>query len=576
MSKTQNRGMLRRTLKIYTEVRIPWHLYIIQTLVGVLSAKVALMYIPYESEMKLGNLESMSVAWGYVGCMLLVLLTQVGAHIPEFYAKAMIARGLRDRLIDHSLRLPMRTFEENSSRMVGWITQNGSSADGLIGTVVSFITGFASVLMTIDRLTLIDQAMVALVPSILAYVLFSTWLEGKLLFLRQQAGKRANAELTAFLAEHLSFFLQIRQLHSRAEEQVRGRAAIDSYYKLDIHQAVLTLVNNIVSGSLTSIINILVFALGVPMVRSGKIAMPDLVSFQSYILLAYNSLSCLPSLYTSVMYYNGELYYAANLLAQKEEQTKRTHGMDRPDEDISFEQVSFAYDEAAPVLKNVSFTIPKGQVTAIAGPNGSGKTTLFRLIQRFYTPDSGTVRFGTLDAETIHLDEWRQSIAYVLQEPQLFNGSVRDNITYGLDRPATDEEVRNAAILASADEFISGLPEGYDFNIGDNGSRLSAGQRQRLAIARAVMLDPAYLLLDEATCNMDVLSESSVTAALLRLMKDRTTVLITHDMKMLEHCDNVIVLKDGTLEAAGPRETVERQSPTLRRLMEAERKEQTA
>lgn len=234
------------------------------------------------------------------------------------------------------------------------------------------------------------------------------------------------------------------------------------------------------------------------------------------------------------------------------------------------------YDEETPVLQDVSFTIPKGKVTAIAGPNGSGKTTLFRLIQRFYVPNSGVVRFGRMDAESIHLDEWRQSIAYVLQEPQLFNGTIRENITYGMSREVSDEEVRNASMLASADEFIRQLPEGYDFNVGDNGCRLSAGQRQRLAIARALMLDPAYLLLDEATCNMDVISEKSVTAALLRLMKGRTTVLISHDMDMLQYCDNVVVLKDGRLEAAGDRETVKAESQTLRSLMDAERKERLA
>lgn len=574
MSKKPNKGMLRRTLKIYTSISIPWHLYVVQVLLGFVSTKLALMYIPYESEMKLGNL-SMSVVWGYVGCMVLSLVVQIAERIPTFYAQNMIARNLRNELINHSLRLPMRSYEKNASQMVGWITQNGSSADGLITSVVGFITGFASVLMTMDQLTLIDKTMAVLVPALLVYVIFSTWLEGKLMFLRQRAGKRANAELTAFMAEHLGFFLQIKQLHSHREEQRRGKAAIDNFYKLDIYQSVLTLVNNMVSGSTINVINILVFVMGVPMVRSGKIGMTELAAFQSYILLAYNSLSCMPALYTSFMYYNGELYYAANLLDQKEEQPKRDHGMDMPDEDIVFENVSFSYGEN-PTLQNVSFTIPKGHVTAVVGPNGSGKTTLFRLLQRFYTPDSGTVRFGKLDAETIHLDEWRQSIAYVMQEPQLFNGSVRDNITYGMNREVTDEEVRNAAKLASADEFIRELPEGYEFQIGDNGCRLSAGQRQRLAIARAVMLDPAYLLLDEATCNMDVISEQSVTNALLRLMEGRTTVMISHDMTMLQKADHVIVLNNGSLEASGTREEVEKESKTLRRLMAADRKEQLA
>jgi ATP-binding cassette subfamily B protein len=134
----------------------------------------------------------------------------------------------------------------------------------------------------------------------------------------------------------------------------------------------------------------------------------------------------------------------------------------------------------------------------------------------------------------------------------------------------TDEEVTSAAKLSSADEFIRALPGGYDFVIGDNGCRLSAGQRQRIAIARAVMLDPAYLLLDEATCNMDVYAEKQVTEALMRLMAGRTTVMISHDMRMLNRADQVVVLGGGTVEAALPREEAITFSPTLQKLIAAE------
>ncbi len=565
----KDKGMLGKFVKLYSNIRVPWHLYVLQVILGAVSTKVALMYVPYQSELKAGNIEDTSILWGYILCMLLSVAAQVADRIPSFYSTAIISRNTRNKLIDHALRLPMRSYERSASQMVSWITQDSGRVDGLIGSVVGFLTGIISVLMVMDQLAMIDKAMMALVPFVLAYILFDTWLEGKAMFIRQRMGRRAISELTAFFAEHLGFFVQIKQLHTRRDELARGSKAIDEYYKLDVRQALLTLVVGLVGGSLTRVISILVFVMGVPMVRDGRIGLPELATFETYILFAYQSLSSIPSLYTSFQYYKGELFYVTNLMAEPEEQYQRQRSMDTPDQDITFDSVSFAYDEEKPVLKDVSFTIPKGKVTMVAGPNGSGKSTAFKLLERFYTPDSGSIRFGQYQAEDIHLGEWRQSFSYVLQDPQLFNGTIRENIVYGLNREATVAEVANAAKLACAEEFIQELPGGYDFVIGDNGGRLSGGQRQRIAIARALLLDPAYLLLDEATCNMDIYSEKSVTDALFHLMEGRTTVMISHDMSMLDRADNVVVLNNGVVEASGPRADVERTSPTLQKLIAA-------
>lgn len=562
------KGMWKRTLKLYTKFKVPWHLYIISVIVGAVSAKLTMLYVPYLSEMQTGNIQQEGVVIGYLGFTLLSVIISIVDRIPEFYASAMVNRNLQNRLIDKSLRMPFISYEKNASQIVSWITYDCSCAHGLISSVVGFITGMVTAVMSIMEMTVIDQTMAFIVPFVVIYVIFSTWLEGKLMFLRERRGRRAKAELTAYLAEHLGFFTQIKQLHSGKEEMIRGKKAVNNYYRADIYQSVLTLIDGVVSGSIGSIINILVFVLGVPKVREGAMDLTQLVQFQSYILIAYNSLSLLPGIYTSFMYSNGQLFYVAGLMDEPEEDYKNGRTMDIPDEDIAFRNVSFSYGEK-PVIKNASFTVPKGKVTVIAGPNGAGKTTLFKLIERFYTPDSGSIKFGEYDAKDMLLPEWRQSFTYVLQEPRLFNGTVAENITYGMGREVTQEEIAAAAKLAGADEFINELPEGYNFEIGDNGDRLSAGQRQRIAIARAVMLDPAYLLLDEATCNLDVYSEQKVKEALSRLMEGRTTLMITHDMSNLKSADNIIVLNDGEVEACGDYDTALANSETLRQLVAA-------
>lgn len=562
MKQMTEKSMWKRTFGLFRNIRIPWPLYILQVVLGIISTKVMLLYVPYESKLKLGNIDDPDVIWGYVGFTLLMVIAQIAAQIPTFYSSAIMNRNLQNKLINRSVHLPMAAFEKNASQIVSWITQDCFYADGLLVSIAGFISGMVSVFMSTSNLSAINQTMVYIIPAVLVYIIFSTWLEGKLMFLRERRSSRANSELTAYFSEHLGFITQIKQLHSSKEEFLRGKEAINKFYRADIYQAVLTLINGLVSGSITNIITIIVFVLGVAKVNDGSITLTELAAFQSYILIVYQNLSSFPGLYTSFMYHNGRLFYIAGLMSEKEEVYERSYSMDTEDQSLRFENVSFGYDEEL-ILKDATFTIPKGKLTVIVGPNGSGKTTVFKLIERFYTPVSGKIMFGEQDAEELHLQEWRQSIAYVLQDPQLFNGSIRENINYGLSRDISEEETENAAKLACADGFIREFPNGYDYEIGDNGTRLSAGQRQRIAIARAVMLDPSYLLLDEATCNMDVYSEKQVTEALLRLMQGRTTVMISHDMKMLDRADHIIVLNNGTVEAEGTKEDVMQHSPIL-------------
>lgn len=568
MNNMSKKGMWKRTFGLYRNIKIPWVLYVIQVILGIAASKVALLYIPYETDLKLGNIDNPKLILGYVGLLLLSVAMNIITNIPQFYASSTVTRNLQNKLISRSLRLPMKSFESNASQIVSWITQDCEFADGLITSVIGFITGIAATYMSITSMNAIDSTMIYIVPFIAVYIIFSTWLSGKFMYLREKRGRYAESKLTAYLSEHLSYFSQIKQLHSQDEEIQKGKEAIEQFYRADIYQAVITLLNLFVSGSLTNIISILIFVLGVPRVNDGSITITELAAFQSYMLIAYQSISSVPDLYTSFMYYNGILFYISGLMAEKEEAYGREQSMDIEDQELQFRNVTFGYGDED-VIKNASFTIPKGKVTVIAGPNGSGKTTVFKLIERFYIPDSGELYFGPYKAENIHLDEWRQSIAYVLQEPQLFNGTIRENINYGMEREILPEETESAAKLACADDFIKELPEGYDFVIGDNGNRLSAGQRQRIAIARAVMLDPSYLLLDEATCNMDIYSEKAVTQALFSLMQGRTTVMISHDMKMLEKADHIIVINNGNIEAEGTEKEVLAKSPTLQKLIAA-------
>jgi subfamily B ATP-binding cassette protein MsbA len=218
--------------------------------------------------------------------------------------------------------------------------------------------------------------------------------------------------------------------------------------------------------------------------------------------------------------------------------------------EIAFEDVSFSYDGATAVLRNVSFEIESGQVAALVGPTGAGKTTIISLIPRFYDPTSGVVKIDGMDVRRFKQKSLRHQISFVLQETLLFHGTVWYNIAYG--RPdASRAEILRAAELANAHEFIEAMPKGYDTILGERGMTLSGGQRQRIAIARAVIRNSPILIMDEPSSGLDAASEKLVFEALDRLMEGKTSIVIAHRLSTVRNADVIFAVKDGRIGESG-------------------------
>ncbi len=234
---------------------------------------------------------------------------------------------------------------------------------------------------------------------------------------------------------------------------------------------------------------------------------------------------------------------------------------------LVFEGVAFAYEGGPPVLDGLDLEVPEGRTVAVIGPTGSGKTTLTQLIPRFADPTEGRVLLDGADVRDLRLDDLRRAVGVVSQEPFLFSSTVRENIAYG--RPdATDEEVRAAARLAQAEDFVDALPDGFDTLIGERGFSLSGGQRQRIAIARAAITDPRVLILDEATASVDASTERRIQDALRAVMAGRTTIVIAHRLSTLALADEIVVLEGGRIAARGTHEELAATSDLYREIRE--------
>src|SRR5216110_2825194 len=239
--------------------------------------------------------------------------------------------------------------------------------------------------------------------------------------------------------------------------------------------------------------------------------------------------------------------------AAEDRDPRRTVMLPAIEGNIDFENVSFSYDGARTVLNDISFHASPGTVTALVGSSGSGKSTTIGLISAFYVPTQGAVLVDGIDLSTVRLDSYRTQLGVVLQESFLFDGSIRDNVSFS--RPdASEQAVLRACRIARVDEFAESFPDKYDTIVGERGVKLSGGQRQRISIARAILAEPRILILDEATSSLDSESEAMIQHGLSYLMQGRTTFVIAHRLSTIRRADQILVVEQGQIVERGTHE----------------------
>jgi ABC-type multidrug transport system fused ATPase/permease subunit len=305
-------------------------------------------------------------------------------------------------------------------------------------------------------------------------------------------------------------------------------------------------------GFVASLGMVIVLGFGVYRIFSGALSLGGLVAFISYVASFYEPINRLVQVDNTVQQAIAAGERVFELLDTVPEIEDAPDAIKLPviQGAVAFEGVSFRYGTGEEVLRDVSFQMQPGQVVALVGPSGAGKTSIANLIPRFYDPVRGRITVDGYDIKKVKLASLRKQIAVVLQETFLFNGTVRENITYG--KPdASEEEMIAAAKAAYAHEFIMNLPQGYDTEIGERGVKLSGGQKQRLALARAILTDPRILILDEATSSVDAEAEYLIQRALEKVLEGRTALIIAHRLSTIRHADRIIALEDGRIVEVG-------------------------
>jgi ATP-binding cassette subfamily B protein len=414
-----------------------------------------------------------------------------------------------------------------------------------VGSVI-FLVGSVTIMLLLNwKLFFVS---VALIPvSIFALRRYRGRLAGEVKRMRERS-----ADIGSFLLETLTGMRLVVASNAQDLEVSNFRKENRRFVDALLSMQLVSYLAGAMPGTVLTLSTAMVFLYGGKLVIDENLTIGSLVAFMAYHMRLLGPVQNLMGLYTNVATARVSLNRVFEILDAPVDTLDRP-GAVSPTKvrgDIEFDNVTLRYDRETTVLDSISFKVPAGAICAIAGPSGVGKSTIADLLLRFHNPTSGTIRLDGLDLQDIRLVDLRREVALVEQTPFLFNASIAENIRYG--RPeATREEIVLAAHAASIDPFIRSLPEGYETQVGERGQALSAGERQRIAIARALLRNPSIIVLDEPTASLDPTTEHNVAEGLSAIMKGRTTLIISHRLSLIRFADWVVVIDGGRVVESG-------------------------
>lgn len=469
-----------------------------------------------------------------------------------------ILYDLRRRGFDHVQALDVAFHERfTSGRVISRLT---SDVDTLTELLDSGLDGLLTALFNIAAITIIllvldvPLAIVVLVSLVLVWLLYR-WFSPR----AAKAFRRTRESVATMIVDIVETFNGIRVVQAFRREKRNDQifAGLNEAYR-DVNRETFNLQAWFIPGTalIGNVTTVVVLLAGGDRVIHGGLELGVLTSFLLYLRQFYDPMQDIGIFYNSLQSATAALEKIAAVLAEPP-------GVPDPQDAVALatpargglalREVTFGYRADRPVLPELTLEVPAGQTVALVGATGAGKTTIAKLISRFYDPSTGVVELDGVDLRDIADTDLRTAVVMITQDGFLFSGSVADNIGFGrLD--ATRDEIEAAARAVGAHEFISRLPDGYDTDVRKRGGRLSAGQRQLVAFARAFLADPAVLILDEATSSLDVPTERAVQRALRTVLVDRTALIIAHRLSTVEIADRVLVLADGRIVEDGPPE----------------------
>lgn len=491
-----------------------------------------------------------------------------GSYSLDWIGEKIVA-DLRKNLYEHLNRLSLKFY---SNQRLGEITSRltndvAAIRDAVTGTLSEGLTQSINLVGSVVLMVYLNWRLSLIIFITVPVITIAVRYFGQLIRKLSREVQDRLADTTAIAEEALGAIESVKSFAREPYEIGRYNVGVDTLFDTARKRVLFSNLFWSSVGVVFMSTMIIIFWYGGTEVLAGRLTAGDLVAFIFFAFNIGRSMSGMARVYTVFSSAVGASERIFGLLSEKPGVEDHPDAMQMRNVEgaVSFEKVSFHYEENQPVLSDISFSCSPGDIVALIGPSGAGKTTLLKLIPRFYDVQKGTIRFDGVDISKVTQQSLRSQIAVVPQDIQLFGSTIRENIRYGrLD--ATDQEIEEAAKFAQAHDFIMAHPDGYDALVGERGIKLSGGQRQRVAIARAILKEPNILLLDEATSSLDSESEAAVQVALNHLMKRCTTFVIAHRLSTIQNATTILVMDDGRISEQGTHQQLLNQNGLYRRL----------
>lgn len=560
------RGVWQPFIVLIRKAGLPYISILVVIIFSVLDSAIHLFIPDATARVMAGDFSSAAILT-MLGILLLQAVSLALREFSRSVARAKVTLRFRKFMVEKTLSLPVPYYDKNmADQLISRTTLDttmlsdffGSSIPYIPATVYSFVGTFV-ILFTYNWRLIVLEAVI--VPV----VLLITILSGKIRYTWNNRIQGAVADLSAYLSGILVNVPLVKVFVKEKAEEKRGQDSIHHLYqtrrKFVLFSSIVTFLTSL-EGLIQSL---LVIIGGAYLINAGHIDLQIWIAFYLYSSSLLGGISSILQNWESVKAAQGAARRISEVAVEDNEDLGGEEAFPGQAGDISFDKVAFRYDTDM-VLDQVSFTIPAGKTTALVGASGAGKSTVFALLERFYIPESGSIVMNGRDIREYRVTDWRRAVGYVPQDSAMFSGTVRYNMTYGLDHEVTEEQLIQAAKDANIYDFIQSLDKGFDTDMGERGMKFSGGQRQRVAIARALLKDPKILLLDEATSNLDPESKAEVEQALKRLKAGRTTVVVSHTISSIQDADQIVLLEDGTVSGCACHEELMRDHAFYRKL----------